>query len=85
MVRRLHEVALVSLLADGTRISEIVGLEGDMITKQGDLRVRRAGDRRERQVRGQFRASGVQPQFAERLATAGCRLRPGLFESRVEV
>ena len=36
-------------------------------------------------VRGAFRATGVRPKFAERLATAGARLRPALFESKAEV
>jgi pilus assembly protein CpaF len=36
-------------------------------------------------VRGTFKATGIRPQFAERLATAGARLRPALFDSRMEV
>jgi pilus assembly protein CpaF len=36
-------------------------------------------------VRGVFRATGMRPQFADRLATSGTRLRPALFESRTEV
>jgi pilus assembly protein CpaF len=36
-------------------------------------------------VRGAFRATGVRPKFAERLATSGARLRPALFESKAEV
>ena len=36
-------------------------------------------------VRGMFRATGIRPQFAERLATGGTRLRPALFESKSEV
>jgi pilus assembly protein CpaF len=36
-------------------------------------------------VKGTFRATGIRPKFAERLATAGCRLRPAMFESRMEV
>jgi pilus assembly protein CpaF len=36
-------------------------------------------------VRGTFRSTGQAPHFAERLATAGCRLSPSLFESRLEV
>jgi hypothetical protein len=32
-----------------------------------------------------FRATGIRPKFADRLATAGCRLRPALFESHMEV
>ena len=36
-------------------------------------------------VRGVFHSTGLPPHFAERLATAGCRLSPALFESRMEV
>jgi len=36
-------------------------------------------------VRGMFKASGIRPQFADRLATSGCRLRPAMFESKMEV
>jgi len=85
----IHGVVQVSRLADGTRkvitISEIVGMEGDMITMQDIFVFERQGIDESGKVRGQFRASGILPQFAERLATAGCRLRPALFESRLEV
>jgi pilus assembly protein CpaF len=85
----IHAVVQVSRLADGTRkvitISEIVGMEGDMITMQDIFVFERQGIDENGKVRGQFRASGIQPQFAERLATTGCRLRPALFESRVEL
>jgi pilus assembly protein CpaF len=36
-------------------------------------------------VRGTFRATGIRPQFADRLATGGARLRPALFESKTEI
>jgi pilus assembly protein CpaF len=36
-------------------------------------------------VRGSFRSTGIRPRFAERLATAGCRLPASIFESRMEV
>jgi pilus assembly protein CpaF len=45
----------------------------------------RTGTDESGKVRGVFRATGVRPQFAERLATAGARLRPALFESKTEV
>ncbi len=66
-------------------ISEITGMEGDMITMQDIFVFDRLGIDESGKVRGVFRASGIRPKFAERLATAGCRLRPGLFDSRVEV
>jgi pilus assembly protein CpaF len=85
----IHGVVQVSRLSDGTRkviaISEIVGMEGDMINMQDIFLFERQGIDEIGKVRGWFRASGIRPQFAERLATAGCRLRPALFESRVEV
>jgi pilus assembly protein CpaF len=36
-------------------------------------------------VRGTFRATGIRPKFAERLATYGGRLRAALFDSRTEI
>jgi len=36
-------------------------------------------------VRGAFRATGIRPKFADRLATVGARLRATLFETKVEV
>jgi len=45
----------------------------------------RVGIEESGKVRGSFRASGIRPKFAERLATAGQRLRLALFESRMEV
>jgi len=85
----IHGVVQVSRLSDGTRkviaISEIVGMEGDMIKMQDIFVFERQGIDENGNVRGQFRASGIRPQFAERLATAGCRLRTSLFESWVEV
>jgi len=60
-------------------------MEGDIITLQDIFVFDRLGIDESGKVRGMFRATGIRPKFAERLATGGCRLRPGLFESRVEV
>ncbi len=85
----IHAVVQVARLSDGTRkvitISEITGMEGDIITLQDIFVLDRLGIDESGKVRGMFRATGIRPKFAERLATGGCRLRPGLFESRVEV
>ena len=85
----IHAVVQVARLSDGTRkvitISEITGMEGDIITLQDIFVFDRLGIDESGKVRGMFRATGIRPKFAERLATGGCRLRPGLFESRVEV
>ncbi len=85
----VHGVVQVARLSDGTRkiisISEITGMEAEIISMQDIFVFDRLGIDESGKVRGMFRATGIRPKFAERLATAGCRLRPGLFESRVEV
>jgi pilus assembly protein CpaF len=85
----IHAVVQVARLSDGTRkiitISEITGMETEIISMQDIFVFDRLGIDESGKVRGMFRATGVRPKFAERLATGGCRLRPGLFESRVEV
>ncbi len=85
----VHAVVQVARLSDGTRkiisISEITGMEAEIISMQDIFLFDRLGIDESGKVRGVFRATGIRPKFAERLATAGCRLRPGLFESRVEV
>jgi pilus assembly protein CpaF len=85
----IHAVVQVARLSDGTRkvitVSEITGMEGDIVTMQDIFVFDRVGIDESGKVRGMFRATGIRPKFAERLATGGCRLRPALFESRVEV
>ncbi len=85
----IHAVVQVSRLSDGTRkvvtIAEVTGMEGDVICMQDIFVFDRQGIDEAGKVCGMFRASGIRPKFAERLATAGCRLRPALFESRMEV
>jgi pilus assembly protein CpaF len=85
----IHAVVQIARLSDGTRkvmtISEVTGMEGDVICMQDIFSFERQGIDENGKVRGTFRASGIRPKFADRLATAGCRLRPALFESRMEV
>jgi pilus assembly protein CpaF len=85
----VHAVVQVARLSDGSRkvltISEVIGMEGDMIALQDIFVFERTGVDESGKVRGVFRSTGLPPHFAERLATAGCRLSPALFESRMEV
>jgi pilus assembly protein CpaF len=85
----VHAVVQVARLSDGTRkvitISEITGMESDIVTMQDIFVFERHGIDESGKVRGLFKASGVRPKFAERLASGGCKLRPGLFDSRMEV
>jgi pilus assembly protein CpaF len=85
----VHAVIQVARLSDGTRkvitISEVTGMDEDIIAMQDIFTFDRTGIDEAGKVRGVFRATGVRPQFAERLATSGARLRPALFESKAEV
>jgi Flp pilus assembly protein, ATPase CpaF len=85
----VHAVIQIARLSDGTRkvitISEITGIEDGSIAMQDIFTFERTGLDENGKVRGSFKATGTRPQFAERLATAGARLRPALFESKSEV
>jgi len=85
----VHAVVQIARMADGSRkvitISEITGMEGDVVSMQDIFVFERQGIDESGKVRGMFRATGIRPKFADRLAVAGCRLRPALFESTMEV
>jgi len=85
----LHAVVQIARLSDGTRkvitISEVTGMDGDSVAMQDIFEFDRTGIDESGKVRGSFRATRLRPRFADRLAIAGARLRPALFESRTEV
>ena len=76
-------------LSDGTRkvtsISEITGMEGDIITMQEIFVFEKLGLSQEGKVLGRFRATGVRPKCAERLKAAGVHLPADMFEGVFEV
>ena len=85
----IHGVVQVSRLSDGTRkvvsVSEVMGIADEQIMMQELFEFDRTGTDEGGKVRGAFRATGLRPVYYDRLMTAGARLRPSLFESRVEV
>jgi len=82
----LDLVIQVSRLTDGTRrvtsVTEVTSMEGEIITMQEIYRFRRRGISSEGKVVGQYEATGVRPQFVERLQIAGVELPPHLFAER---
>jgi pilus assembly protein CpaF len=85
----IHAVVQIARLSDGTRkvisISEVTGMDSESIAMQDIFVFDRRGMDENGKVRGVFRATGIRPLFAERLANAGARLRPALFESKTEI
>jgi pilus assembly protein CpaF len=71
-------------MSDGTRkvtsISEVTGMEGDIITMQDIFVFERSGIGANGKVTGRFRATGIRPKCSDRLATAGMALRADMFE-----
>jgi pilus assembly protein CpaF len=87
---RQHVASAVDLivqmtrLSDGTRkvtgVTEITGMEGDVISLQDIFVFDRVGLGRDGRVTGRFRATGIRPKCAERLAASGLALPASLFE-----
>jgi pilus assembly protein CpaF len=78
-----------SRMSDGTRkvtsISEVTGMEGDVITMQEIFSFEKVGLSQEGRVIGRFRATGVRPKVCERLKASGVHLAADMFEGVVEV
>jgi len=74
----------VTRLSDGTRkvtgVAEITGMEGDVITMQDLFVFERTGIAPDGRVTGKFRATGIRPKVAEKIAAAGFPLPVTMFE-----
>ena len=89
IARSLDVIIQVDRLSDGSRrmlaLTEVVGMEGSVVTTQ-DIFVfdqRTVDD--DGRVRGAFRATGVRPKFTGRLQRNGIELHPDLFRFKQEV
>ena len=79
-------VVQVSRFSDGTRkvtcLSELTGMEGEVITMQDIFVFRKKGIGKDGEVLGEFTPTGIRPKFAERLLTSGIRLPMDMFEPK---
>jgi pilus assembly protein CpaF len=66
-----------------TQITEVMGMEQDMIIMQEVFRYRQQGIDQNGRAYGQFEATGVRPSFVPRLEAAGIKLPSNLFQERV--
>jgi pilus assembly protein CpaF len=80
----VNMVVQISRMADGTRkvtaVSELTGMEGEVITMQDIFLFERTGLGPDGKVRGRFRATGIRPKCADRLASSGVHLPMDMFE-----
>ncbi|MEX3983340.1 CpaF family protein [Paraburkholderia sp. EG287A] len=77
-------VVQAARLTDGRRkivsISELTGMEGDIINMQEIFTFKRTGMDSNGNVRGHFCATGVRPKFCERFAAFGVNLPEQIFD-----
>jgi pilus assembly protein CpaF len=87
--RALDLIVHLDRLPDGTRrlmaITEVLGMEGNVITTQDIFTFEQTGIDDQGRVTGQFQATGVRPAFASKLTRSGIQLPPELFRYRKEV
>lgn len=79
----LDVVIQMQRLPDGSRklvcLTEVTGMEGEIITMQDVFRFKRTGIAADGTCLGEHIATGVQPRFLERLRAGGITLSPDLF------
>jgi pilus assembly protein CpaF len=79
----INVVIQVARLADGRRklvsISELTGMEGDVITMQEIFRFRQTGVSGDGIVQGRFEATGIRPRFLDQVMAHGIELSAELF------
>ena len=80
-------IVQASRLQDGSRrmtsITEITGMEGDVISMQEIFRYQRVGLTPDNKIIGHFTASGVRSAYSERFKLWGYDLPPAIFEPMV--
>jgi pilus assembly protein CpaF len=79
----IQVVIQVARLADGRRkvvsLSELTGMEGEVVTMQEIFRFRQTGVSGEGQVIGKFEATGIRPRFLDHVMSHGISLSADLF------
>jgi pilus assembly protein CpaF len=77
-------IVQVTRLSDGTRkvsaISEITGMEGEVITIQNIFVFEKTGIRPDGKVCGRFRATGIRPKCSEHFAQSGVDVPRTMFD-----
>jgi pilus assembly protein CpaF len=80
----IQVVIQIARLPDGNRkvvsISELVGMEGEIVTMQDIFTFERAGVTAQGEILGRFRTTGVRPAFADRIQVSGFALPARIFD-----
>jgi len=81
----LNLIVQLSRFPDGSRritnISEVVGMEGEVVTMTDIFKFQPTGVDQNRRIVGEFRATGLRPSFSQALEVSGLRLDHKLFSN----
>ena len=81
----LNLIVQLSRFPDGSRritnVSEVVGMEGEVVTMTDIFKFQATGIDENRRITGEFRATGLRPSFSQALDVAGLRLDHKLFSN----
>jgi pilus assembly protein CpaF len=64
------------------KISEITGMEGDVVSMQDIFAYKQTGVDEDRRAQGHFYCTGLRPKSLDRLEISGCKLPVSMFERR---
>jgi pilus assembly protein CpaF len=85
----IHLIIQASRLSDGrrciTNITELSGMQGDVLTTQEIFAFEKSGVDSQGRVHGAFRGMGLRPRCLEIITTAGGDLSRDIFDHRMEV
>ncbi len=85
----INVVIQVGRLADGKRrlmsLSELIGMEGEVVTMQEIFRFRMTGRDEHGAVLGRFEATGIRPHFMQELEDRGIRLPADIFNPNAPI
>jgi pilus assembly protein CpaF len=74
----VHQERMLDGVRRITSVSEITGLEGDVMVMQDIFRFQQAGVEKGRVV-GRLQPTGIRPKFMEKVEALGIRVEPGTF------
>ncbi len=79
----LHMIVYLNRMPDGSRrltqISEVVGMEGDVVSMQELFKFEQTGVDKDHHPIGNFRSSGLPPRFKDKLEAVGYKLDRNWF------
>ncbi|MFH1463570.1 MAG: CpaF family protein [Pseudomonadota bacterium] len=89
IARAINVIVQLDRLIDGSRrvtaLSEVTGMEGNVVSLQDIFRFDQTGVDAQGKVKGAFVSTGIRPRFSDRVAAYGLDLPPDLFRFRHEV